>query len=197
MAEDVRAIEELRREMAALRARVDELAAAVERSAAGPPASPGQPAAAPQPGAGTRRPDLLRDEVRALLAEPDRTAGVLLAVALRRDGGEPATYTRDMVCGPGAPGGDLREIARVLTALGSDARLRLMQMLWEGEKGAPELAEKTGLTTGSLYHHMRELTAFRWVDAPQRNRYVLTPAGRKALALACALGPSALPGAGA
>jgi hypothetical protein len=146
--------------------------------------------------------------VRSLLEGNDDTAGVALGVALRRPAapasptatqpapgpGAPVVSASTMAWGAAGPGGDLRETARVLAALGSDTRLRLMQLLWQGEKGAPELAEASGLTTGSLYHHVRELIAFRWIDSPRRNRYVLTPAGRKALAVACAVGRFAPPG---
>lgn len=86
----------------------------------------------------------------------------------------------------------LQDVARALAALGSEARLRLLQLLWTGEKTAAELAEAAELSTGSLYHHMRELYASRWVEMPQRNRYRLTTTGRKALVSALAVTPQLL-----
>lgn len=83
--------------------------------------------------------------------------------------------------GPSRAEGDVREAARVLSVLASDIRLRLLQVLWEGEKTTQELIASAGISGGTLYHHLRELYSLRWVDAPQRNRYVLTPQGRFAL----------------
>jgi hypothetical protein len=205
----------LRAGVEALQARVEDLVGRVTRlevrGAGGQAPARGQPGGPredePRESARRRATDI-REQVRSLLEGNEDTAGVALGVALRQpavpaspaaaqtaaDRGAPVVSTSTMAWGAAGPGGDLRETARVLAALGSDTRLRLMQLLWQGEKGAPELAEASGLTTGSLYHHVRELIAFRWIDSPRRNRYVLTPAGRKALAVACAIGRFAPPG---
>lgn len=180
--------EMLRREVAELRARVDELAEMVRQLAGlAPPASEGAQEAADseQQMALTKQANgfLLRS-----LSDRECAAAVFLAIAWRHEPGRPntwaysATSTFPVFAEPNA-----RKIARVLSALGSDARLRLLEMLWTGERTASELAEAAGLGAGSLYHHIRELLALGWVESPERTRYAITPAGRKALVLAWAL----------
>lgn len=113
-------------------------------------------------------------------------AATFYSVVMRTDT-SPASWVSEQEWRRDLEPEELSERARVLAALGSDARLRLLLMLWEGEKAASDLSDVTGLSTGSLYHHMRELIAFRWVGTPQRNRYTLTLLGRKALVTAYAL----------
>lgn len=63
------------------------------------------------------------------------------------------------------------EAAPVLAALGSPVRLRLLHAVLEGRGRTAELAELPDVgSTGSLYHHLRELVAAGW----------LSPAGKAA-----------------
>lgn len=74
-------------------------------------------------------------------------------------------------------------IARVGYALSSGPKVALARLLYtEGEQSASQLGEKAGLTTGSLYHHLRELMHAELVVQQTRTRYQLTPRGKRALA---------------
>ena len=70
--------------------------------------------------------------------------------------------------------------------------MALLRLLWEGgEQSAAQLGEKAGLTTGSLYHHLRELIYADIIAQESRNRYRLTPLGRRATLLLFTLAGSA------
>jgi DNA-binding HxlR family transcriptional regulator len=79
-------------------------------------------------------------------------------------------------------------VARFGYALSSAPKIALVRyLLEEGEQSAAQLGEKTGLTTGSLYHHLRELIHTEIIVQSSRNRYALTPQGRRAVLLLFAL----------
>jgi DNA-binding transcriptional ArsR family regulator len=121
--------------------------------------------------------------VRMVQGPPEQgpTAAVLIGLVLGDRSGQWRSITTRA---PVGPTGDVGEAARVFAALGNETRLRLLQFLWGGERTAQELGEGTGLSAGALYHHVRELAAFRWVETPRRNAYTITPAGRQALVCA-------------
>lgn len=177
----------LRQELAALRARVDGLEAAI-----------GGAGAATQEAAATGyrvRAQAVGRQLDAELREKEQSSLFFLAGALREPSGRVLTWSSETASdteGPQASPETLQDAARAHAALGNEARLRLLQLLWPGEKSAAELAEMSDLSTGSLYHHMRELYAARWVEIPQRNRYRLTTAGRKALVTVLAVTPQLL-----
>ena len=57
------------------------------------------------------------------------------------------------------------DAALPLAALGSPIRLRLLRAILEGRGRTAELAELPGVgSTGSLYHHLRELVAAGWLS---------------------------------
>jgi hypothetical protein len=66
-------------------------------------------------------------------------------------------------------------VARLGYALSSPPKIALVRCL------------QTGLTTGSLYHHLRELIHAEVVSSANRTRYALTPRGRRAVLLLFAL----------
>lgn len=156
----------LRRELEELRGRVEEIAESVGR--------PRERAAR------TTGRDLV-DELRSILPEEGTSAAMQIGLVLGNRNGYWNSVT---TVGPIGPEGDVSEAARVFSALGNEMRLRLLQLLWEKERAAQELTEGTGLTQGAVYHHVRELSAFRWVESPRRNVYRITPSGRKALVCA-------------
>ncbi len=181
------ALDAVRRELAELRARVESLEAAVGGAVELRPIAGHQEYPVRAQAVGRQ----LDAEVRA----KEHSSLFFLACALREPSGRVLTWAGETATGaegPQATPEALQDVARAHAALGNEARLRLMQMLWRGEKTAAELAEASGLSTGSLYHHMRELYAARWVEMPQRNRYRLTIAGRKALVAALAVTPHLL-----
>ncbi len=87
----------------------------------------------------------------------------------------------------------LREVtdeaaAAIGYALASAQKIGLLRALWGKEsEGAATLGEATSLTTGSLYHHLRELMRAGLVSQSGRNRYVLSPRGVRVLAVVLAL----------
>ncbi len=78
------------------------------------------------------------------------------------------------------------EVARLGYALSSPQKVALIRLLHTGgEQSAAQLGEQAGLTTGSLYHHLRELIHADVLTQETRNRYSLSERGRQAvLALA-------------
>lgn len=187
-------IEAVRRELADLRTQVAALAGEHQSDShsAGRPAGAAPDAPAPT----DHTPDSERKVAEAVAekvvmdhlagmvqgaAKTEPVAAMIIGLVLGdRTGRWRSVNTR----GPIGPVGDIGKAARVFAALGHETRLRVLQLLWGGERTAQDLSEGTGLSAGALYHHVRELAAFRWVETPRRNAYVITPAGRQALVCA-------------
>ena len=75
---------------------------------------------------------------------------------------------------------DNGEAARLGQALGSPQKIALVRVLiWDGPQSGAQLEEKTGLTTGSLYHHLRELIHARVIESESRSLYKITELGRQ------------------
>lgn len=73
-------------------------------------------------------------------------------------------------------------------ALASSQKIGLLRaLLGKDSESAAALGEATSLSTGSLYHHLRELMRAGLVTQSGRNRYLLTGLGARALLLLLAL----------
>jgi len=81
-----------------------------------------------------------------------------------------------------------KELARVLGALGSAHRLRILFKLLEGAATYRTLQKVTGLKAGPLYHHISQLRLAELVGPKQRDLYELTRAGRNVVVVASVLG---------
>ena len=88
------------------------------------------------------------------------------------------------------------QIARVTTeaaaalgyALASPQKVALLRALLDKEaESAAALGKVTGLSTGSLYHHLRELMRAGLIHQAGRNSYVLTERGVRTLLILLAL----------
>lgn len=78
--------------------------------------------------------------------------------------------------------------AAVGYALASPQKIRLLRALHGKEsEGAAELGTETHLSTGSLYHHLRELMRADLISQSARNRYILTDRGARVLLVLLAL----------
>lgn len=67
-------------------------------------------------------------------------------------------------------------VARLLSALASPIRIRIVEALISGPAGTGELAERIdAATTGQLFHHLKDLLAVGIVHQPQRGVYELRP----------------------
>jgi DNA-binding transcriptional ArsR family regulator len=67
-------------------------------------------------------------------------------------------------------------LARVLAALGSPARVTLVRTLLGGARNSQQLqAALGGVSTGQLYHHLKELRAAGIIDQHGRSDYRLAP----------------------
>lgn len=80
------------------------------------------------------------------------------------------------------------ELARVLGALGSTHRLRILFKLLEGAATYRTLQKVTGLKAGPLYHHISQLRLAELIGPKQRDLYDLTRAGRNVVVVASVLG---------
>lgn len=167
-----REVQMLREQMDEMQTRMNNLARAVERDR---PVS--------QSGTAKRRSgqtdQALCMDLAESLPEEGMSAAMVVALALGNRNG-PTWQLADTNESLG-PEGDVGEAARVFSALGNEMRLRVLQLLWDDERTTQDLTEGTGLTQGAVYHHVRELSAFRWVESPRRNAYRITTAGRQAL----------------
>jgi len=67
-------------------------------------------------------------------------------------------------------------VERILSPLAHEARVRLMQGMFDGPKSPEELSEATGLAGGNLHEHLSELTAATYV-VKTKGAYDLTPLG--------------------
>lgn len=84
--------------------------------------------------------------------------------------------------------------ARIAASLGSDSRIVIARLLLtEPTLTATELGTGADLTTGSLYHHLREMTHAGVLTVEGRNRYALSPTGRRALLFLLALSSGSTP----
>ncbi len=73
-------------------------------------------------------------------------------------------------------------------ALASPQKIGLLRALLDVEmEGAAALGEAVGLSTGSLYHHLRELMRANLIDQAGRSQYRLTETGRRTLLVILAL----------
>lgn len=74
-------------------------------------------------------------------------------------------------------GGDWREAAELLAALGHPVRLALLQRFLAGAATVAEVAASTEDlgTSGQIYHHLRQLVAAGWLRSVGGSRYEVPP----------------------
>ena len=125
----------------------------------------------------------LRDSLLSRLAA-DKDAALAFAYAYRATGSDDTTVgASDALVHTGLEGilaADDNRVARLGYALGSAPKVALVRaLLWDGPQSAAQLGEKAGLTTGSLYHHLRELSHAEVIEQAGRNRFALTEIGRQ------------------
>jgi len=160
---------ELTAEIEALRADVDALKTAV--SARGTPGI-------------TETPSPERAALEAALRdrlEAPTDAALLYAFALCTEG-----VNSETVVGSHQAGGMAtfmapsdERIARIGYALSSVPKVSLLRLLLsQGTQSAAHLGEQAGLSTGSLYHHLRELVHSGAIRQTGRSLYALTPLGQ-------------------
>lgn len=73
---------------------------------------------------------------------------------------------------------DAAAIIQLAGVLASEARLKILRALAEGERSAAEIGAAAGVEGGPLYHHLSELQEGRFVAQPGRGRYAMTRRGR-------------------
>jgi hypothetical protein len=126
----------------------------------------------------------------ALLAALSDTPDIELALAVR-GGSSDDKLGNPFVCAPNQAslsGVDTAQVAKLGYAFSSVPKVALIRMLLEyGEQTAAQLGEGAGLTTGSLYHHLRELVHAEVAYQSSRNRYALTDLGRRTTLVLLAL----------
>jgi len=73
-------------------------------------------------------------------------------------------------------------IERLLSPLAHEARIRIMQAMYDGPKSSDDLSEATGLKGGSLFEHLKELLEATYVTK-KGGAYDLTPLGCQLLVM--------------
>lgn len=167
-------------DVAALRADVDALKAALEVRAASVPAT-----------VVSAESEALEHQMRAALVAPS-DAALVYAFAYRVErndeavattsGAHPVSSLADVLRAPD------ERIARISYAFSSLPKVALVRsLLATGPQSAAQLGEKARLSTGSLYHHLRELVHAEVIHQTGRNQYALTPLGHQTALLLFAL----------
>jgi len=77
-------------------------------------------------------------------------------------------------------------VERMLSPLAHEARVKLMQTMYDGPKAAAQLSEATGLKGGNLYYHLKELLHASYVKEAEGG-YDLTPLGCQLLLTVAAI----------
>jgi hypothetical protein len=114
----------------------------------------------------------LEAAVRALGEQVTRLHGEL--AALRRDA--LASPTDAPAAGPA----DCQRVAQLASGFASPAKVALAQaLLADGPQSAQQLGATAGLTTGSLYHHLRDLVHAGIAHTDSKGTYHLTPLGAR------------------
>ena len=123
----------------------------------------------------------LADEMTALRAEVDGIkSGGIPAEASSSGEAEGAGKRNGTRLSGEISAADDAAIARLGYAFSSAPKVALVRLLMTGgEQSSAQLGEQAGLTTGSLYHHLRELIHAGVLAQEIRNRYRLTERGRK------------------
>ena len=124
----------------------------------------------------------LMDEMTALRADVDSVKAGASLPATETEPGKKRASTKTADAFTAA---DDALISRLGYAFSSAPKVALVRLLMTGgEQSAAQLGEQAGLTTGSLYHHLRELIHADVLAQETRNRYQLTERGKQtALAL--------------
>lgn len=74
--------------------------------------------------------------------------------------------------------------ANDISALGHPIRLKICELTANSAVSVKDLVDKLGMgTTGQVYHHLRTLLDFEWVENAGRSTYRLNPRRADALAL--------------
>lgn len=85
-------------------------------------------------------------------------------------------------------------VANFLSPFSNDQRVRILKNLLYGPKTAKELMDELALTTGQLYHHLRELAKSGYLKQSQRNVYELRGNVRKlAIVILSCIGSQSMP----
>ncbi len=77
-------------------------------------------------------------------------------------------------------------VERMLSPLAHEARISIMQAMYDGPKASGELSEATGLRGGNLYYHLKELLHADYVRE-LNGGYDLTPLGCQLLLTVAAI----------
>ena len=114
----------------------------------------------------------------------EKDAAVMLGYAYRlRDGAGNNIGAQDSCLHSGLEGilaADDNTVARLGYALSSAPKVAILRaLLWDGPQSAAQLGATAKLTTGSLYHHLRELTHADVIRSAGRNRFEMTEIGRE------------------
>ena len=124
----------------------------------------------------------LRDAVDAGKGKNTRAAYVAVAHAYRREDDNGVVDGSSDLCVHGGLNGILEvpnaHAARLGQAFSAPQKIALLRVLIaDGPQSSAQLEEKASLTTGSLYHHLRELIHAQVVESAGRSFYRLTELG--------------------
>jgi DNA-binding transcriptional ArsR family regulator len=75
-----------------------------------------------------------------------------------------------------AVGAPASSVERLMSPLAHEARIRIMQAMYDGPKSSGVLSQATGMTGGNLYYHLKELIHAAYV-CEKDGAYDLTPLG--------------------
>ena len=123
-------------------------------------------------------------------AELKSEGGVTYSILRPAQSGTDSAFKTGMVTVPMARIEKASDEAAALLgyALSSPQKVSLLRaLLGHSSESAAALGEAAGLSTGSLYHHLRDLMHAGLIAQEGRNRYQITPLGQRVLLLLLAL----------
>jgi ArsR family transcriptional regulator, arsenate/arsenite/antimonite-responsive transcriptional repressor len=167
--------EDVTDQLADLAERVSALETALQSVLESGPVAPGGAAAAEAPGVlDTALLERLQHRSGPRFEDGSTQGSVLYAGAAQLGGGTYAWQMERPVPGLLATDDDL--IAGTLAAIANPTRVRLLKAVLAGAHEIHDLQEALGgVSTGQLYHHLKELTAAGLIRQRSRGRYEAAP----------------------
>jgi hypothetical protein len=168
----------LERRVVDLEARVGRLEGELAPGRAPAPGAPVGPGGGSAAGQGV--PSFVRDlpdRLAGHVADHENALVVAYGVLLKRGGRTEIAFSDLGITDPSTEDIAGPELCAFCVPFSSPQRIAILNALARGRRSTGEVAERTGLAGGQLYHHLKELIHAGLVTASGRGGYEMTPKG--------------------